>query len=80
VSLQVSEDGAEAAAAGGVVIVEKGAPTHSSPPVIFRADRPFFFFIRDSGTGLIYFSGCLANAPARDLPVTSNPTLLIQHE
>ncbi len=50
--VDVNEEGTEAAAATGVVMVE------SAPMLeVFRADHPFIFTIRDRGTGLILFMG-----------------------
>lgn len=63
VTLIVNEEGAEAAAATGAVVAEKGMGPSTLPPVLVRADRPFFFFLRDTATGLRHFSGCLAEAP-----------------
>ena len=50
--VDVNEEGTEAAAATGVVMVE-------SAPMLeeFNADHPFVFAIRDRGTGLILFMG-----------------------
>jgi len=50
--VDVNEEGTEAAAATGVVMVE-------SAPIleVFNADHPFMFTIRDRGTGLILFMG-----------------------
>ena len=50
--VDVNEEGTEAAAATGVVMVE-------SAPIleVFNADHPFVFTIRDRGTGLILFMG-----------------------
>ena len=50
--IDVNEEGTEAAAATGVVMVE-------SAPVleVFRADHPFIFTIQDRDTGLILFMG-----------------------
>ncbi len=58
----VNEEGPEAAAATGVVIMEAAAAP--SPPVVFRADRPFLFLIRDVKHGTILFLGRLTD-PSR---------------
>ena len=55
--VDVNEEGTEAAAATGVRMGVKSAP---SPPVLFRADHPFFFLIRDNSTGSILFLGRLS--------------------
>jgi serpin B len=56
--LDVDELGTEAAAATGVtemvVVAEK---REERPPVVFRADKPFLFVLRDRRTGLILFMG-----------------------
>ncbi len=50
--VEVNEEGTEAAAATGVVVVE------SAPMLdVFNADHPFVFTIRDRGTGLMLFMG-----------------------
>ena len=51
--IDVSEEGTEAAAATGVAV----ALTAFAQPVVFRADHPFLFFIRETGTGAILFAG-----------------------
>jgi serpin B len=56
--VDVNEKGTEAAAATGVVVETRSAP---SP---FRADHPFLFLIRDNATGSILFLGRLANPQA----------------
>jgi serpin B len=50
--VEVNEEGTEAAAATGAVVVE-------SAPMLdaFNADHPFVFAIRDRGTGLMLFMG-----------------------
>lgn len=58
----VNEEGTEAAAATGVVARPAMAPR---PPVVFRADHPFVFLIRDNRTGSILFAGRLSDPQAR---------------
>jgi serpin B len=55
--VEVDEKGTEAAAATGVVAFRAAAI--AQPPVIFRADHPFFFLIRDIRTASILFVGRL---------------------
>ena len=58
--VDVSEQGTEAAAATGVSV--SAAAVHAPEPlVIFRADHPFMFLIRDTRTGAILFIGRLTN-------------------
>lgn len=60
--IEVDEKGSEAAAAtavGDVIIT--GSRIKPPPPIIFRADHPFFFFIRDTRTDAILFMGRLVN-------------------
>jgi serpin B len=52
-ALDVNEQGTEASAAAATAVKGKSA----TPLVIFRADRPFVFLIRDSRTGCILFLG-----------------------
>ena len=65
--VDVNEEGTEAAAATGVVMGLKAMPP-TAPPVVFRADHPFVFLIREDATGSILFLGRLADPPA---PVSS---------
>jgi serpin B len=55
--VEVEEKGTEAAAATGVVMARTAMV--AAPPVVFRADHPFFFLIRDTRTGGILFLGRL---------------------
>ena len=60
--IDVNEEGTEAAAATGVVM----APTsplveEKREPIIFRADHPFVFMIRDQRNGAILFVGRVTN-------------------
>jgi serpin B len=58
--VDVNEKGTEAAAATGVTIQPTSAPLPEKS-VVFRADHPFLFLIRDHRTGSILFMGRLAN-------------------
>ena len=62
----VDEQGTEAAAATGVLMVAGAARTNtaSAPPPIVRADHPFLFLIQDDATESVLFMGRVMN-PAR---------------
>ncbi len=56
--VEVNEEGTEAAAATGIVIM----PTSMPPPKpVFRADHPFLFLIRDEASGAVLFLGRVAD-------------------
>jgi serpin B len=55
---EVNEEGTEAAAATAVVMTKTAL---ALPPPVFRADHPFIFFIRDTGSGSLLFLGRLAD-------------------
>jgi serpin B len=54
--VDVNEEGTEAAAATGIAM-RSMAMTREQPPIIFRADHPFLFLIRDNRSGGILFMG-----------------------
>ena len=56
--IQVDEDGTEAAAATAVMMAGAGMPTNV---VVFDADHPFVFFLRDKSTGAVLFAGRLSD-------------------
>lgn len=56
--LEVDEEGTEAAAATSLIVGEKSS---SSKNVVFNADHPFLFLIRDNQTGCIVFMGRVAD-------------------
>ncbi len=55
--VEVNEVGTEAAAVTGTEMSVTSAP--AGEPFVFRADRPFFYAIRDGQTGLILFAGLM---------------------
>jgi serpin B len=58
--VDVSEQGTEAAAATGITM-HATAMRMSEPAVVFRADHPFLFLIRDTRTGVVLFIGRLTD-------------------
>ena len=57
--IDVNEKGTEAAAATAIVMraTAMRASFPEPPPIVFRADHPFLFLIRDTKTGAILFLG-----------------------
>jgi serpin B len=57
--IDVNEQGTEAAAATSIIMRATAMmrPFPEQPPVVFRADHPFLFLIRDTKTGAILFLG-----------------------
>jgi serpin B len=58
--IDVNEEGTEAAAATGIVM-RPMAMAREQPPIVFRADHPFLFMIRDNRSGGILFLGRLTD-------------------
>jgi len=56
--IEVNEEGSEAAAATGAVMMMRSMP---APPEQFVADHPFIFFLRDKLTGMLLFQGRVVN-------------------
>jgi serpin B len=54
--IDVNEEGTEAAAATGIVM-RSMAMQREQPPIVFLADHPFLFVIRDNRSGGILFMG-----------------------
>jgi serpin B len=62
--VKVDEEGTEAAAATEVAIAKSEGPIERPRPVVFKADHPFFYAIRDLRSGAILFLGHVVD-PAR---------------
>ena len=60
--VEVNEEGTEAAAATGGIMVTNSIGSSSKPRIpIFRADHPFVFMIKQNNTGSILFMGRVSN-------------------
>lgn len=61
--IDVDETGTEAAAATAVIMTAMAMAPHGPPPppIVFRADHPFLFLIRDNSSGAILFLGRLTD-------------------
>ncbi len=62
----VDEEGTEAAAASAALMVA-GSAMPTEKPIVFKADRPFFYMIRDESTNSILFMGRLMRPDSADL-------------
>ena len=62
--VDVNEAGTEAAAATISAMLGSGLDFEPPPPVVFRADHPFLFLIREVETGSILFLGRVADPSA----------------
>jgi len=58
--IEVNESGTEASAATAVITSRSVGVDEGSKPIIFKADHPFIFLIREKSTGTILFMGNLA--------------------
>jgi serpin B len=63
--VETDERGTEAAAATAAIIVAISATPVPPKPVVFHADHPFLYVIRDRETGVILFAGRIVNPADR---------------
>ena len=61
VFVEVNEEGSEAAAATGVMVMMRSMP---APNQMFNVDHPFIFIIKDKLTGMILFQGRVVDPSA----------------
>jgi len=59
--VDIDENGTEAAAATAVIITSTAIAMPITPPVVFNADHPFLFLIRDTQSGSVLFMGQVAD-------------------
>jgi hypothetical protein len=70
----VTETGTEAAAATGIgVTTGVFFPFSPPPPVVFNADHPFLFVIRDTQSGIVLFEGQVADPTSSSADPSSPP-------
>ena len=55
--IESNETGTEATAATGVVMEDTAMVKVEPPPVVFHADHPFLYLMRDRDTGAVLFLG-----------------------
>jgi len=63
--VDVNEEGTEAAAASGIVMVPTSATFEPNETPTFRADHPFVFLIRDNRNGTFLFFGRVTDPSER---------------
>ena len=59
--VEVDEVGTEAAAVTAVVMVVETAAVEEPEPVVFHAEHPFAYVIRDRKTGVVLFAGRMSH-------------------
>lgn len=59
--INVDEGGTEAAAATGIAMEPACIVVDPTPPIVFDADHPFLFLIRDTQSGTVLFMGQVEN-------------------
>lgn len=64
--IEVNEEGTEAAAATGVGMRTTSIAVEPVRPLVFRADHPFLFVIRDNRSGAVLFMGRVMNPSAQN--------------
>ena len=64
IRIEIDESGTTASAAGAAAFAPKASPQNSPDRKRFYANRPFWFVIRDTETGTIFFLGKFLGNPA----------------
>jgi serpin B len=71
--VDVDEGGTEAAAATGIGMLQICCCFPTPPPVVFNADHPFLFVIRDTQSGSILFEGQVADPTSEGADPSAPP-------
>ncbi len=58
--IEINESGTEASAA--TAVIGSRSVAGSNDVVVFKANRPFFYFIKEKSTGVLLFAGCFVAA------------------
>ncbi len=64
--IDVNEEGTEAAASTAVVMIRKTSTIDQEPIKVFRADRPFIYFIKENKSNTILFLGKVTDPSKKD--------------
>jgi serpin B len=74
--IELDEEGTEAAAATSIEMIMTTSIHDPPPPILFNADHPFHFLIRDNVTGSTLFMGRVAR-PEGDLAAVPEPASVV---
>jgi serpin B len=74
--IELDEEGTEAAAATSIGMVTTTSIHQPPPPILFNADHPFHFLIRDNVSGSTLFMGRVAR-PEGDLAAVPEPASIV---
>jgi serpin B len=70
--IDVNESGTEASSSTAVISMRSTMVTKDIP-IVFKADRPFLFLVKENGTNTILFMGYMAEPPAVVVKDKSSP-------
>jgi serine protease inhibitor len=73
--IELDEEGTEAAAATSIEMIQTTCVCQPTPPILFNADHPFHFLIRDNLTGSTLFMGRVARPEGSIVAVPEPSTM-----
>ena len=74
--IELDEEGTEAAAATSIEMIQTTCACQFAPPILFNADHPFHFLIRDNETGSTLFMGRVAR-PEGSIVAIPEPSSIV---